>query len=70
VGTVVESRPGNPFRQIRIRPAARLERLEEVIVLLSLHPLDLRKSSDTYGQQGPAATAAGSVTEERGAVRP
>jgi rod shape-determining protein MreC len=70
VGTVVESKPGNPFRQIRIRPAARLERLEEVIVLLSLHPLDLRKATDGNGQQGPAATTPGSATEERGAVRP
>jgi rod shape-determining protein MreC len=45
VGTVVEAKPGNPFKQIRIRPAARLERLEEVIVLLSLHPLEMKKES-------------------------
>jgi rod shape-determining protein MreC len=43
VGTVAQIKPGNPFKQIRLRPAANLERLEEVIVLLSLQPLDLRK---------------------------
>lgn len=33
VGSVVEVKKGNPFKQIRVRPAARLDRLEEVIVL-------------------------------------
>jgi rod shape-determining protein MreC len=45
VGTVAEVRAGNPFKQIRIRPAANLERLEEVIVLLTLRPLELKKDS-------------------------
>jgi rod shape-determining protein MreC len=35
LGTVVEVKPGNPFQQIRLRPAARLDRLEEVLVVLS-----------------------------------
>jgi rod shape-determining protein MreC len=43
VGTIAEVMPGNPFKQIRIKPAANLERLEEVIVLLSLHPLEMKK---------------------------
>jgi rod shape-determining protein MreC len=46
VGTVAEIKPGNPFKQVRIKPAANLERLEEVIVLLSLHPLEMRKEGD------------------------
>jgi rod shape-determining protein MreC len=46
VGTVVQIKPGNPFKQIRIRPAAKLESLEEVIVLLSLQPLDLKKEAE------------------------
>jgi cell shape-determining protein MreC len=45
VGTVTQIKPGNPFKQIRLRPAANLERLEEVIVLLSLQPLDLNKDT-------------------------
>jgi rod shape-determining protein MreC len=43
VGAIAEVKPGNPFKQIRIKPAANLERLEEVIVLLSLHPLEMKK---------------------------
>ena len=47
VGTVSQIKSGNPFKQIRIRPSANLERLEEVIVLLSLQPLDLKKDAGT-----------------------
>jgi rod shape-determining protein MreC len=54
VGTITEIKPGNDFKQIRIKPAASLERLEEVLVLLTLHPL---KQSDTAKAQ-PAAPAA------------
>ena len=39
VGTVVSVRPGNPFQEIRIQPAARLDQLEEVLVLLSRQEL-------------------------------
>ncbi|PYT72383.1 MAG: rod shape-determining protein MreC [Acidobacteria bacterium] len=39
VGTITEIKPGNSFKQIRIKPAANLEKLEEVLVLLTLHPL-------------------------------
>jgi rod shape-determining protein MreC len=35
VGSVVAVRGGNPFKVIDVRPAARLDRLEEVFVLLS-----------------------------------
>jgi len=59
VGTIVEIKPGNPFKQIRVRPAANLERLEEVIVLLTLHPLELRTESEPASRQTPAANAAG-----------
>ncbi|HXL21672.1 MAG TPA: rod shape-determining protein MreC [Candidatus Dormibacteraeota bacterium] len=45
VGTVAEVKAGNPFKQIRIRPAANLERLEEVIVLLTLRPLEMKRDS-------------------------
>jgi rod shape-determining protein MreC len=55
VGTVAEVKAGNPFKQIRIRPAANLERLEEVIVLLTLRPLELKKDS---AQAAPAPAGA------------
>ncbi len=35
VGEVLDTAPGAPFQKIRVRPAARLDRLEEVLVLLS-----------------------------------
>jgi rod shape-determining protein MreC len=43
VGTVASTKPGNPFQEIRIRPAARLDQLEEVIVLLSRQELEPQK---------------------------
>lgn len=39
VGTIAEVKAGNPFKQIRVKPAANLEKLEEVLVLLTLRPL-------------------------------
>ena len=35
VGTVARMQPGNPFQVIHLRPAARLDRLEEVLIVLS-----------------------------------
>jgi rod shape-determining protein MreC len=57
VGTITEVKPGNPFKQIHVRPAASLERLEEVIVLLTLHPLELKKEPETPAGGSPAKTA-------------
>jgi rod shape-determining protein MreC len=42
VGTVVEIKHGVPFKLIRVKPAANLERLEEVIVLLTQQSLQLK----------------------------
>lgn len=47
VGVVAEVKPGNPFKQIRVRPSANLERLEEVIVLLTLQQLEFKKEPDS-----------------------
>jgi len=66
VGTIVDIKPGNPFKQIRVRPAANLERLEEVIVLLTLHPLELRTESESAAsQQTPATKPAAQVPTAR-----
>ena len=64
VGTVTQIKPGNPFKQIRIRPAANLERLEEVIVLLSLQPLDLKKESATPAAEAGKSAAGQGTTEK------
>jgi rod shape-determining protein MreC len=47
IGTITEIKPGNPFKSIRIRPSADLERLEEVIVLLTLQPLQMNQETET-----------------------
>jgi rod shape-determining protein MreC len=54
IGTVVEVKPGNPFKQIRVQPAAKLDRLEAVIVLLSLEPVEF--PNETPGTQSGATT--------------
>lgn len=43
VGTIAEIKAGRPFQTVRVKPAANLQRLEEVIVLLTLHPLEQKK---------------------------
>jgi rod shape-determining protein MreC len=39
VGTITEVKAGVDFKKIRIKPAANLEKLEEVLILLTLNPL-------------------------------
>jgi rod shape-determining protein MreC len=58
VGTVAEIKSGNPFKQIRIKPAANLERLEEVLVLLSLRPLEMKNEASPADPQPSARGAA------------
>ena len=57
VGTVTEIKPGNPFKQIRVKPAANLERLEEVLVLLSLRPLEMKNEERPANAQPSAPSA-------------
>ena len=69
VGTVAEVKSGNPFKIIRLRPAANIERLEEVIVLTTLHPLELKKESAATDPATPAAKpgAAGTASAKSAA---
>jgi rod shape-determining protein MreC len=50
VGTVTETAPDGktPFMRIRVRPAAHLDRLEEVLVLLTTQELDPKKEAETH----------------------
>jgi cell shape-determining protein MreC len=59
VGTVAQIKDGNPFKQILLKPAANLESLEDVIVLLSVQPLDLTKSES----KDASSAASGSLAE-------
>jgi len=54
LGTVVEVKPGIPFKFIRVQPAAKLNRLELVIVLLSQEPLEFKKETETDKARGAA----------------
>jgi rod shape-determining protein MreC len=64
VGIVTEIKTGRPFQQVRVRPSANLQRLEEVIVLLTLHPLEKKEPP------APAADAAGKSVGGTAAVNP
>ena len=64
IGTVVEVKPGNPFKQIRVQPAARLDRLEAVIVLLTQAPVEFKQ------EVGPQSTAGETQTSAPGAQNP
>ncbi|HJX94079.1 MAG TPA: rod shape-determining protein MreC [Candidatus Acidoferrum sp.] len=57
VGTIAEIKPGIPFKQLRVKPAASLERLEEVFVLLTMKPLELKQESPAPNSAAPPATA-------------
>jgi rod shape-determining protein MreC len=58
IGTITEIKAGTPFKTIRVRPSADLSRLEEVIVLLTLQPLQL-KPAQPEAPKPPANAAAG-----------
>lgn len=47
IGTVESAAAGNPFQVIRVHPAARLDRLEEVLVLMSQQELAPKKSEES-----------------------
>jgi rod shape-determining protein MreC len=66
VGTVVEVKPDHhsAFQQISVKPAARLDQLEEVLVLMTRGEFASRKETDSAPSAGPhvapqAATQAG-----------
>ena len=54
VGTVAQVKPGTTFKQIRVKPAANLERLEEVLILPTLESFDMMKNSGSSAKNAPA----------------
>jgi rod shape-determining protein MreC len=54
VGKVVDFHPGNPFQVIRVSPAVRLDRLEDVLVLLTQQEMAPKKTDDASAS--PTAT--------------
>jgi len=75
VGTVMEVKVGTPFKLIRVQPAAKLDRLETVIVLLTQTPVESKteaeaQGSQTNGQPGESGARNGSGTTPAAAVKP
>ena len=65
IGTVAEVKQGYPFKQIRVSPAAKLDRLEEVIVLLTQEPVSFK--SETQTPDAPTTSAAPSPAAQSSA---
>src|ERR1700674_1048731 len=63
VGTVLQITPDrkSPFMKILVKPAAHLDRLEEVIVLLTRQDLELKKESGSEADAKIEATASPAV---------
>jgi rod shape-determining protein MreC len=55
IGTVVEVKSGNPFKQIRVQPAAKLDRLETVVVLLTQEPVEFQSQAENTQTGTPAS---------------
>lgn len=47
VGTVADASPAYPFQTIRVQPGARLDRLEDVLILLSAQELTPRRNAES-----------------------
>jgi rod shape-determining protein MreC len=68
VGTIADIKPGATFKQIRVKPAANLERLEEVFVLLTMKPLEMKKDSLEPNSAAPAAATPSAASTIRPAT--
>src|SRR5262245_18825415 len=59
VGTITQVKSGGQYKQIRVKPSANLEKLEEVIVLLTTDPVVLKQEPAPQASSGsPAPTSA------------
>ena len=70
IGMVLEVKQGNPFKQIRVKPAARLDRLEEVIVLLTQQPVNFKSDAEEQGSEPAAGIAPSSPPTKPAAEKP
>jgi rod shape-determining protein MreC len=70
IGTVLDVKQGNPFKQIRVKPAAKLDRLEEVIVLLTQQSVNFNNPAEEQGAQPAAGNSAPSAAGKPAAEKP
>jgi rod shape-determining protein MreC len=68
VGVVSSTKPANPFQIIKIRSAARLDRLEDVLVLLTEKELNLKEAASTAAVPEGASAAANSSPAQASAA--
>jgi len=54
VGIITQVKPGGQYKQIRVRPSANIEKLEEVIVLLTTDPLAMKQDIPAGGNAAAA----------------
>jgi rod shape-determining protein MreC len=58
VGVITQVKPGGQYKQIRVRPSANLEKLEEVIVLLTTDPLTIKQDAPVSGNAASSSPVA------------
>jgi rod shape-determining protein MreC len=70
VGTVEQVQPDrhSPFQKISVKPSARLDGLEEVLVLLTRQEFNFRKESDKKDAEKPATTSVASANAPKPAT--
>jgi rod shape-determining protein MreC len=61
IGSVSSAIAGNPFQNIRVRTAARLDRLEEVLILLSQQELVPKRTAESHGAEADHFNSQGVV---------
>ncbi len=61
IGTVSGATDGNPFQVIRIEPSAHLDRLEDIIILLSQQELAPKRSEESAESSAGSANPSGIV---------
>ncbi len=69
VGTVQEIKAGTPFKTILLHPAAKLNRLEDVIVLLSLQPLENPKDATAPSSEQNSSNPGGDPSAPKPAAQ-
>jgi rod shape-determining protein MreC len=57
VGIITQVKPGGQYKQIRVKPSANLEKLEEVIVLLTTDPVVLKPEPAPQANNSSASPA-------------
>jgi rod shape-determining protein MreC len=62
VGIITQVKPGGQYKQIRVRPSVNVEKLEEVIVLLTTDPLTMKPQGSVGGAASTSPASAQPVS--------